>query len=238
MLSYLVAICDYSGSTMRRGKKETSLPRTRAKTLAAESEGVVWRNSADQEEQNSRKRRLILKTAAKIFARDGYQKTTIDAIAAALRVTKPTIYYYFDNKEDLYFQITTLALQDLDQTMSLSERKGASGRDKLRAFCISYGEFMLTDVGVCITAISDKDLGPAFRRRWRAQKTQFEARLRSILEEGRRDGSIVIDDPMIFSAALFGALNWASQWFNPKGRLSAKDVADSIYAIFARAARA
>lgn len=238
MLSNSVAICDYSGPTMRRGKKETSLPRRRLKSLAAESEGVVWRNSADQEEQNSRKRRLILKTAAKIFARDGYQKTTIDAIAAALRVTKPTIYYYFDNKEDLYFQITTLALQDLDQTMSLSESEGASGRDKLRAFCISYGEFMLTDVGVCITAISDKDLGPAFRRRWRAQKTQFEARLRSILEEGRRDGSIVIDDPMIFSAALFGALNWASQWFNPKGRLSAKDVADSIYAIFARAARA
>lgn len=223
---------------MRRGKKDSNLPRTRLKSLAAESEGVVWRNSADQEEQNSRKRRLILKTAAKIFARDGYQKTTIDAIADALRITKPTIYYYFDNKEDLYFQITTLALQDLDQTMSLSESKGASGRQKLRAFCLSYGEFMLTDVGVCITAISDKNLGPAFRRRWRAQKTQFEARLRSILEEGRRDGSIIVDDPKIFSAALFGALNWASQWFNPKGRLSAKDVADSIFSIFERAARA
>jgi len=208
------------------------------KLLAAESEGVVWRNSADQEEQNSRKRRLILKTAAKIFARDGYQKTTIDAIARALRVTKPTIYYYFDNKEDLYFQITTLALQDLDQTMSHSESKGASAREKLRAFCLSYGEFMLTDVGVCITAISDKNLGPAFRRRWRAQKTQFESKLHSILEEGRRDGSITVDDPKIFSAALFGALNWASQWFNPKGRLSAKAVADSIYAIFERAARA
>lgn len=216
-------------------EKDFGLSRTRSQPRKLENDGVVWRNSADQEEQNSRKRRLILKTAARIFARDGYQKTTIDAIAAALRVTKPTIYYYFDNKEDLYFQITTLALNDL--AVSLSENEGASGRDKLRQFCLLYGEFMLTDVGVCITAISDKDLGPAFRRRWRAQKTQFEARLRGILEEGRRDGSIVIDDPMIFSAALFGALNWASQWFNPKGRLSAKEVADAFFSIFERAAR-
>ncbi len=203
-----------------------------------ESDVVVWRNSADQEEQNSRKRRLIIKTAAKIFARDGYQKTTIDAIAAALRVTKPTIYYYFDNKEDLYFQITTLALQDLDHTMSLSERGGASGLDKLREFCLIYGEFILTDVGVCISAISDKNLSPTFRRRWRTQKNQFELRIRNIIEEGRADGSLAIDDPVIFTASLFGAMNWAPQWFNPKGRLSAKVVVAGIFQVFERAIRA
>ena len=128
------------------------MARIRVKSQGRQNERVVWQNSADQEEQNHLKRRLILKTAAKIFARDGYQKTTIDAIADALRITKPTIYYYFDNKEDLYFQITTLALQDLDRTVSLSEQKGASGLTKLREFCLLYGEFILTDVGVCITA--------------------------------------------------------------------------------------
>ncbi len=211
------------------------MPRTRPKLPNVENEGVVWRNSANQKDQNIRKRRLIIKTAAKIFARNGYQTTTIDAIAAALRVTKPTIYYYFDNKEDLYFQITTLALQDLDHTMSLSERSGASGLDRLREFCLIYGEFILTDVGVCISAISDKNLSPTFRRRWRTQKSQFERRLRKIIEEGRADGSLTIDDPLIFTASLFGAMNWAPQWFDPKGHLSAKDVVAGIFQIFEHA---
>jgi AcrR family transcriptional regulator len=196
---------------------------------------VVWQNSSNQEEQQNRKRRLILKTAARMFARDGYQHTTLDAIAAALNITKPTIYYYFKNKEDLYFQITRLALSDLDRVISLSESEGASGLAKLRQFCVIYCEFILTDIGASITVVSDKNVGPAFRRRWRDLKKQFELRLHRFIEEGRQDGSIFIDDPAILSAALFGAMNWTPQWFDPKGTLSAKSIAAKIFEIFERA---
>lgn len=213
------------------------MSRARPQRQRPEDDGVFWQNSFDRKEQYNRKRRLILKTAARMFAQDGYQQTTLDSIADALKVTKPVIYYYFKNKDDLYFQITRLALSDLDRALSAIESEGASGLAKLREFCVIYGEFILTDVGVCVTVISDRNLGPAFRRRWRTLKAQFELRIRTIIEEGRRDHSMSIDDPAIFTAALFGAMNWAAQWFDPKGPLSAKTVAASMFKVFERAAK-
>jgi TetR/AcrR family transcriptional repressor of mexJK operon len=48
------------------------------------------------------KRRLILDAAAPIFGNEGYERASIDAIAAAARVSKPTIYSHFGGKEQLF----------------------------------------------------------------------------------------------------------------------------------------
>lgn len=48
------------------------------------------------------KRRVILDAAAPIFAAEGYERASIDAIAAAARVSKPTIYSHFGGKEQLF----------------------------------------------------------------------------------------------------------------------------------------
>lgn len=50
----------------------------------------------------SDKRRLILDAAAPIFGDDGYERASIDAIAAGAGVSKPTIYSYFGSKEQLF----------------------------------------------------------------------------------------------------------------------------------------
>ena len=48
------------------------------------------------------KRRVILDAAAPIFGEQGYERASIDAIAAAAGVSKPTIYSYFGGKEQLF----------------------------------------------------------------------------------------------------------------------------------------
>ncbi len=48
------------------------------------------------------KRRLILDAAAPIFGEEGYERASIDAIASAAGVSKPTIYSYFGGKEQLF----------------------------------------------------------------------------------------------------------------------------------------
>ena len=46
----------------------------------------------------------IMEAAKKVFASKGYLKATMDEIALAAEVTKPTIYYYVENKEQLLFE--------------------------------------------------------------------------------------------------------------------------------------
>lgn len=49
--------------------------------------------------------REILDAALRVFAARGYAATRLEDVAAAAGVTKGTIYYYFDNKEDLLVQL-------------------------------------------------------------------------------------------------------------------------------------
>ncbi|MDF0529758.1 TetR/AcrR family transcriptional regulator [Tsukamurella sp. 8F] len=48
------------------------------------------------------KRRSILDAAAPVFGESGYQRASIDSIANAAGVSKPTIYSYFGGKEELF----------------------------------------------------------------------------------------------------------------------------------------
>ncbi len=48
------------------------------------------------------KRRAILDAAAEVFGTQGYERASIDAIAAASGVSKPTIYSHFGTKEQLF----------------------------------------------------------------------------------------------------------------------------------------
>ena len=51
------------------------------------------------------KRDAILKTAAKLFAVQGFDGTTTIQIAREAGVTEPLIYYHFKGKDDLFTRI-------------------------------------------------------------------------------------------------------------------------------------
>lgn len=53
-----------------------------------------------QEEKDERKKRILL-SATKLFARKGFDQTTIEEIARVARVAKGCIYNYFQTKEDI-----------------------------------------------------------------------------------------------------------------------------------------
>ena len=48
------------------------------------------------------KRERILKAAEALFDRNGYANTTIEQIVQSLGVTKPFVYYYFRNKQEIF----------------------------------------------------------------------------------------------------------------------------------------
>jgi hypothetical protein len=60
------------------------------------------------DDQESRER--ILLAAARLFANKGYAGAAVREIVDAAGVTKPTLYYYFKNKEELYVQLMDRAM--------------------------------------------------------------------------------------------------------------------------------
>lgn len=58
-------------------------------------------------------RRLIVDRAAEQFALWGYSGASISGIAAAVGVSKPTLYHHFTDKEEIYVEIVTSVLADM-----------------------------------------------------------------------------------------------------------------------------
>ncbi|MBN1574509.1 MAG: TetR/AcrR family transcriptional regulator [Deltaproteobacteria bacterium] len=58
------------------------------------------------------KRERIYFAAAKVFARDGFEKANMREIAKIAVVSKGSLYDYFENKEDLYLSVSTHAISE------------------------------------------------------------------------------------------------------------------------------
>lgn len=55
----------------------------------------------------------IVKKAIRVFAKKGYENTSMDDIADRAKVAKGTLYYYFPSKEDLYQQVMVQTLRNI-----------------------------------------------------------------------------------------------------------------------------
>lgn len=84
------------------------------------------------EDRSARKRRVIVDAATTLFLRHGYLGTSMDQIAAFAAVSKPTVYKFFPDKEQLF---TAIVLDTLDRasTPFLAELSQLAESDRLAA---------------------------------------------------------------------------------------------------------
>lgn len=87
------------------------------------------------------KERRILGAALQVFAAEGYSGTSMDAIAALAEVSKPTLYQYFGNKEQLF---SAIMLQERDQMLVVFDHPSERGMvADLWAFSWHYAETVM-----------------------------------------------------------------------------------------------
>lgn len=168
----------------------------------------------------------MLRTAARLFNTNGFHATKIDDVAALLNVTKPTIYHYFANKDEILFECVRVGLQSVE--LAVAGAQGRSGAERLRAMLVGYALAMTEDFGICVTRTGDAELSPESRSRFRALKREIDLMVRAVVEEGMADGSLRRGDARLVTFTLSGALNWIARWYNPAAGMSAQDVAEGV----------
>ena len=87
---------------------------------------------AGGEEQQNKER--VLMAAAALFANKGYAGTSVREIVEAASVTKPTLYYYFKNKEDLYIKLMDVAMETFSLLLDESLARKGRMRERLIGF--------------------------------------------------------------------------------------------------------
>src|SRR5262245_6310553 len=72
---------------------------------APPTEPAPAKEPATGETRSARKRQAIIAAASELFLRHGYLGTSMDQVTAAAAVSKPTVYKFFADKEQLFTEI-------------------------------------------------------------------------------------------------------------------------------------
>ncbi|MCY2927638.1 MAG: TetR/AcrR family transcriptional regulator, partial [Planctomycetota bacterium] len=87
------------------------------------------------------KRRQIMQAAETLFAGGRFHEITTDDVAREARVGKGTIYRYFKDKEDLFFETANNGFDELCQLVREKTPAGASFKEQLGQACVQITEF-------------------------------------------------------------------------------------------------
>ena len=175
------------------------------------------------------KRDAVIKTAAHLFLENGYQKTSMSLLAARLKVTKPALYYYFRNKEELLVECYRTGIAEIEDDLGRLSPDVGTGLARLRLYVHGYASVVLTnDFGRCVAMIDDSELSSITRRGVRDLKRKIDGSFRKLVLAGIEDGSISDCDPKLVSFAIAGAINWAGTWYKPSGDLSPQQIASAF----------
>lgn len=178
----------------------------------------------DRASEREQKREAVLYAAAQAFSQNGYFRTSLDDIAERLGVTKPTLYYYAKNKEDLIAAVMERGLEQM--LVKLPTDPHSTGYEQLRIFLRNYAEIASTDFGICLVQLHNSDLGETVGARVRTGKAAIDRRIRALLTSGIDDGSIAACDVKLTAFMIAGAINGIGRWYRQGSGLDAASVAE------------
>ncbi|NMM09588.1 MAG: TetR/AcrR family transcriptional regulator [Polaromonas sp.] len=174
--------------------------------------------------QSSReKRERILKVAERLFHEQGYADTTMAQIVRELGMTKPYVYYYFQNKQEIFERLAwrpTVAcftvLDFVPEDQRPAHIKLASGLESLiRATIEHYPSafFAYRDPQV---------FRPEFAAAQKKIANHFYERLCVLMEQAHRDGTLDFNETKITALAACSLPGFLYSWYRPDGRLGAE----------------
>ncbi len=200
---------------------------------ASAADASPWGRGAERDRLRALKRDAVLRVAVRMFNERGFHATSLDDVAERLHITKPTLYYYVKNKDEILFECVNIGLRMLQDAIAQEHVRGGSAFDKLVAAMRRYVEIVTDDFGMCVIRVGEDPLPAESRRELRRVKAALDGEFRSLIRQGIAEGSIAPCDPKIAAFTLAGALSWIGRWYSADGPLSPDEIARQSIALLA-----
>src|ERR1700733_6934228 len=180
-------------------------------------------------------RQEILRTAARLFQQRGYDATSMNDVAAALKLSKGGLYHHFQSKDEILFEIMNHAMEITQERVLNPVRSIADPEERLRALIRLHIEVVLRprDREITVMLHENHPLPPALRKRINSRKKDYVHFLENLMAEvqakaqGNHNKSHHAKNkvtPRAAAFALLGMINWIYQWYKPEGELQATDL--------------
>jgi AcrR family transcriptional regulator len=180
-------------------------------------------------------RQEILRTSARLFQQQGYDATSMNDIAAALRLSKGGLYHHFQSKDDILFNLMSHAMDITEERVLNPVKAIPDPEERLRTLIRRHIAVVLSERDREITVMLHENhpLSPSLRKRINARKKDYIHFLENLIAEvqgGRGTKGPVT--PRAAAFALLGMINWIYQWYRPEGSLQEENLAQQYTEIF------
>jgi len=184
-------------------------------------------NPAVRSRSDVRQEQLI-EIAIRLFARKGYEGTSLRDIADEAKITKAALYYHFPNKEALYGRIVLESMQALVDSVRDAMARASSPSEKVRIFMLTSADFLDRSRDSWIASSNAFWAGSDSEPRSAAVslRDEYEHLLRDAITEAIDKGQFRAVDAAMAGRMLLSMVNHISRWHSTKGRLSTRQVVD------------
>ncbi|MGJ7542594.1 TetR/AcrR family transcriptional regulator [Variovorax sp. LT1R16] len=190
-----------------------------------------WEPASARALQREVKRNAVLQTAAQLFNERGFHATSLDDIAERLHVSKPTLYYYVESKDQILLECVRTALDLMHDGIEAVRHAGGSAIDQLQACMRIYTGVVTQDFGMCVIRIGEDPLPEPLKTELRRLKAGIDHQFRRLIADGVAEGSLAPCDPKMAAFMLAGALSWVGRWYRGDGALTPEQIADQGIAL-------
>jgi AcrR family transcriptional regulator len=184
-------------------------------------------------ERYDRRREEVISAAARVFARQGFHATSVQDLTEATDLTAGGLYHYIGSKDQLLVQICNDLMEPLLGEARAIVAEDAPADEQLRRLVRAW-LLHVEDYRHHMLVFQQErhvlERGAQWRQ-VRQQRKQFEKIVADVLERGEREGAYHLPDRDLALRALLGMVNHTAQWFNPRGRLTAEQIADGYVEI-------
>jgi AcrR family transcriptional regulator len=171
----------------------------------------------------------LLAVAVTVFNQRGYDGTSMEHLATALKISKSSIYHHVPSKAELLRLSVDRALDALFAVTREPETTTGPAIDRLEHM-VRRSVHVLVEQLPYVTLLLRIRGNTLVERRALARRRELDHFVGKLVERASEEGSVRPDlDPDLTSRLLFGTVNSLIEWYRPpQSLLRADELADSI----------
>lgn len=179
------------------------------------------------------RRAEIAAAAARLFGAAGVNPISMEDIAEAVGLAKPSLYHYFKTRDEILYAIHEQTIGFLTRRFIARQAAGALPPERLRG-AIGDAFDLVNEMPGFSRVIFEhlRHVSPPFREQIRANQAEYTARIQGIFEDGIASGDFRPIDPHLATLALLGMVNWSHQWYSSSGTASPEQLTEQFFSYF------
>lgn len=172
---------------------------------------------------------VLLKAAAALFSRKGYEGTSMRDIAAVSGMLAGSIYWHFSSKEEIFLQVQREGIRQLTAALGSAIDGISDPWDRLQAACGTHARVLLDEsdfAAVLLHVTPSRNLDV-----WQ-QLTALRDGYENIFRQLVDDLPLPVGtNRKYLRLAILGALNWSHMWYRP-GCTDPEEIAAQMIRLF------